>query len=279
VRLEQNYRSTQTILDVAQAVIAANTQRIEKGLWTENPRGGRILLHQAYSEQDEALFVCREIERAAARGARWGDVAVMYRTNAQSRAVEDTFVRYGIPYRLVGGTRFYERREIKDLLAYLRLINNPRDSVSLQRIVNVPPRGLGQKTVAEAWRWAQTTGLGPYEALERLALPDAGDGASLPPFTRRARDLLAEFVRLIDGLRVERDRMTVQELLDATLERSGYAHFVRDGTEEGEERWQNVLELRTKAGDYAELEPRIALARFLEEVSLVQDVDNLQEGA
>jgi DNA helicase II / ATP-dependent DNA helicase PcrA len=282
VVLEQNYRSTQTILDVAHAVITPNTLRMPKNLWTENPRGAEVILHEAYNEQDEAQYIVREIERKVNGGAHWGDFAVLYRTNAQSRAIEDAFVRYGVPYRLVGGTRFYERREIKDVLAYLRLVANPRDTVSLQRVINVPPRGLGQKTVAELWRWASAHALSPYEALERASAPDELLASGPPvPFARRARDVFASFLELLAVLRTEQrqGRMTVLDVVDAILDRTGYTRTLRDGTEEGEERWANIMELRTKAREYDELEPELALGRFLEEVSLVQDVDNLQTDA
>jgi DNA helicase-2/ATP-dependent DNA helicase PcrA len=150
VFLEQNYRSTQIILEAADHVIAANQQRKDKGLWTENDVGVPLTVAQTYSEQEEAHFVVSEVERLVTDG-HWkaGDCAIMYRTNAQSRALEETFVRYGSPYRLVGATRFYERREVKDVTAYLRLIHNPYDGVSLARIINVPGRGIGQRTVAD----------------------------------------------------------------------------------------------------------------------------------
>ena len=158
VYLEQNYRSTQTILEAADCVIAANEQRKEKNLWTENDAGSPRVVAQTYSEQEEAHFVVSEVEKLV-NGGRWkaSDCAVMYRTNAQSRALEEAFVRYGLPYRLVGATRFYERREIKDIIAYLRVIHNPCDGVSLARIINVPGRGIGQHNQAKLTRWSKTT--------------------------------------------------------------------------------------------------------------------------
>ena len=281
VVLEQNYRSTQTILNLAHAVITPNQLRKEKKLWTENPSGAAVTLFEAYDEREEAQFVVRELERLSADGANLGEVAIMYRTNAQSRAVEDAFVRYGIPYRLIGGTRFYERKEVKDVLAYLRLIANPYDSISLQRVINVPPRGLGAKTVAELGRWARALGVGLYEAMVQAAgrgLVDAAPDAPklLVPFAARAREALAAFAVLLDELRELKPAVPLPELIGQLLERSGYASFLRDGTEDGEERWGNVVELRNKARDYEDLEPDVALQRFLEEVSLVQDVDTLQ---
>ena len=271
VMLEQNYRSTQTILDVARAVISANTLRKDKKLWTENSAGSPVVVHQAYNETDEAQFVVREIERLMrSAGARFGDVAVMYRVNAQSRPIEDAFVRRGIPYRLVGGTRFYERKEVKDVLAYLRLAQNPSDTVSLNRVINVPPRGIGDKTIAEVQRWAGRRGMSLAAGLQAVA--DASDEDSI--LQGRARNAVRSFVHLLGAFTRAAQELTPLELLDMVLEQSGYATYVQDGTEEGEERWANVKELRTKAEDFGEIAPPLGLAALLEEVSLVQDVDS-----
>ena len=169
ILLEQNYRSTKNILETASNVISVNQKRKAKRLWTENDAGERTVVVEAYTEQEEAQFVVREIEQLVAKGKfRLGDFAVMYRTNAQSRVLEEAFIRYGVPYRLVAGTRFYERREVKDVIAYFRLIQNPQDSVSLQRIINVPGRGIGQTTVAKLSGWAQSMGASAYDALRLL---------------------------------------------------------------------------------------------------------------
>src|SRR5947207_2383067 len=174
VVLEQNYRSTSTILQVARAVIASNKLRKDKNLWTHNDKGLPVTVHEAYNEQDEALYVLREIERLhKTQHIPLSDFGILYRTNAQSRAIEDAFVRGGMRYRLVGGVRFYERNEVKDVLAYLRLIHNPFDTVSLQRVINLPPRGIGAKTVQELLRWAGAEDIAPYEALVRVATGDS----------------------------------------------------------------------------------------------------------
>jgi len=276
VRLEQNYRSTQAILDVADAIIRQAPNRIPKRLWTTNPRGAPVVLHEAYDEGDEALYVAREIEQLVRTGqARYQDCAVLYRTNAQSRALEDVFVRRGLPYRLVGGTRFYERKEVKDVLAYLRLLLNPHDSTSLRRVINVPPRGLGEKTLAELERWAARHGSSLWEALQRAVQEDAAAPDAAPRLAPQTRHACARFMTLLEGLRETAATRTVRELIDAVLEQTGYAAYLRDGTEEGEERWANVLELRAKAAEYDELSPAVGLSSFLEEVSLVQDVDAL----
>jgi DNA helicase II / ATP-dependent DNA helicase PcrA len=178
VMLEQNYRSTQTILDGAQRIIAANKQRKEKALWTEKGKGDPIVVYEAYNQEEEAAFVAGEVRRLSRQsGLRLADIAVMYRTNAQSRALEERFVSDRLPYRLIGGTRFYERREIKDLLAYLRLIVNPFDSVSLERVLNVPARRIGDRTQQELRNWAASLEVPAYTALQLLAGVEPGSQA------------------------------------------------------------------------------------------------------
>ena len=270
--LEQNYRSTQTILEAADHVIAANQQRKEKNLWTENEAGTPLILAETYSEHEEAHFVVSELERLAADG-RWkaGDCAIMYRTNAQSRALEETFVRYGFPYRLVGGTRFYERREVKDVMAYLRLIYNPYDGVSLARIINVPGRGIGQRTVAELTRWVNERGLSYYAALKLVA-----QGDEPTQLGTRSIQALSDFLNMLDEVIAKSQELNLVDLFDLVLERTGYEKYTLDSVD-GEERWDNILELRTVAAGYRDLEPRDGLAYFLEEVALVSDVDDLDE--
>src|SRR5713226_210286 len=219
VVLEQNYRSTGTILKVARAVIASNKQRKEKNLWTSNDDGTAVTVHEAYNEQDEALYVVREIERLhKTQRIPLNDFGILYRTNAQSRALEDQFVRAGTPYRLVGGVRFYERREVKDVLAYLRLIHNPFDSVSLQRVINLPPRGIGQKTVQELVRWSTAQGISAYEAMLRVEALRHDDGSDLlaaqSPFGARARELFGSFIDIVEPIRQELADKSVLELLN-----------------------------------------------------------------
>jgi DNA helicase-2/ATP-dependent DNA helicase PcrA len=272
VFLEQNYRSTQTILKAADHVIAANQQRKQKKLWTENEVGVPISVVQTYNEQEEAHFAVNEVERLVARG-HWkaGDCAIMYRTNAQSRALEEEFVRYGFPYRLVGGTRFYERREVKDVVAYLRLIHNPHDTVSLTRIINVPGRGIGQRTIAELTTWANEKGLSYYDTLKLIA-----QGEESTPLSSRSSQALGNFLNMLDELIAKGGELSLVDLLDLVLERTGYKKYTLESAD-GEERWDNILELRTVAAGYRDLEPRESLAAFLEEVALVSDVDELDE--
>ncbi len=289
ILLEQNYRSTQTILDAANAIIARNVHRTPKTLRTDRGRGLEVVVHEAYDEADEAAFVVGTIQRLIARGeARLGDCAVMYRTNAQSRALEDAFVARGLPYRLVGGTRFYQRREIKDALAYLRLVHNPADNLSLTRIINVPPRNIGEKTISTLASWCTELDL-PMTA--GLALT-AGDLASpfltaevrprfvqppQHPFTAGPQRALTAFYRMLIGWFKAKDELSVSALLDRVTEQSSYAAWLRDGTEEGEERWENLQELRSVATHYDTFPPELGLTAFLEEVALVSDQDELVE--
>ncbi|MDH7485059.1 MAG: UvrD-helicase domain-containing protein [Anaerolineae bacterium] len=286
--LERNYRSTQTILDAANAVIAASPYRTPKRLHTDKGRGPLLTVFEAYNEEEEASYVVNEIQRLVSQGlATPGECAVMYRTNAQSRALEDAFIRHGMPYKLVGATRFYARREIRDALAYLRLIHNPHDSVSLERVINVPRRGIGERSLATLAQWAGELGVSQYEALQLLKEnkgkegTEGTEGGLSPPmlFGTRAQKQLLAFLDLLEGWRELAGRLTVAELLGRVLEDTEYESWLRDGSEEGEERWANLMELRTVAADYDPLPRETALATFLEEVALVADVDNLPETA
>jgi DNA helicase-2/ATP-dependent DNA helicase PcrA len=272
VYLEQNYRSTKTILEIAEGVISANRQRKEKGLWTENDIGMPLTVAEAYNEQEEAQFVVGEVDSLARQGLfKPGDCAVMYRTNAQSRAIEESFIRYGMPYKLVGGTRFYERREIKDVIAYLRLIHNPYDSVSLARVINVPTRGIGPRSIDELEQWARGRSLPIYAALQTVA-----DEAEKTNFSPRTSRVLTDFLAIINELIVASRELNIIELIDLVLERSGYKGYIQDQLD-GEDRWDNILELRTVANDYRHLEPEDSLSSFLEGVALVSDIDSYNE--
>jgi len=293
ILLEQNYRSTQTILDAARGVIDRNVQRTPKALWTEKSGGPRITLYEAYDESEESSYVVDEIRRLAARGEfQPGDCAIMYRTNAQSRALEEAFVRKGMRYKLVGATRFYERREIKDVMAYLRLIHNPFDQVSLQRVINVPARGIGPKSLDHLDRWATGKNIPIYSALQVLREQMSGPGvaqadpdnsssvarthpAERIPFDSRSANALVAFLDLLDSLIGLRDRLNVFDLLEEMLKRTGYEDYLKDGTPEGRERWENVEELKRVAAEYQGLQPAESLTTFLEQVALVSDVDNL----
>ncbi len=274
VLLEQNYRSTKMILETASHVISVNQQRKPKELWTNNELGELINVVETYTEQEEAQFVVSEVERLVGQGkARLGDCAVMYRTNAQSRALEEAFIRYGTPYKLVAGTRFYQRREIKDIIAYLRVIQNPHDSVSLLRIINVPGRGIGQRTLSELSSWAKSLGVSQYEALRLITKP-VGEGQH--PFNPRTVKVLTSFINLMEEFIARSRELNLVELFDLVVKQTGYEEYTL-GTTGGEERWENILELRTVAREYRDLKAGEGLTTFLEGVTLVSDVDGLDE--
>lgn len=273
--LEQNYRSTQTILDVAQAVIRHNANRIPKRLFTDRGHGPKVVIHEAYDPEEEAQYVVDTIAHLVLAGeAQPGDCAVMYRTNAQSRALEEAFIRAGLPYRLVGATRFYARREIKDLLAFLRAVHNPADSASLLRILNVPPRGIGAQTAQLLEDAARARGVPVWQVVEEIA----GNRDNPPLLSGRTRTAVAAFHRMVSRwLEMNTGEVLLaspSDLIDQVITDTGYEAYIRDGTEEGEERWENVQELRRVAIQYADT----TLTDFLADVALVSDVDNLTNG-
>ena len=262
IPLDQNYRSTQTILDAAMAVIKRNPNRRHINLFTEKGPGPRIVQRELYNAEEEAQYVIDTIaEMARLKAAEPGEVAVMYRTNAQSRALEDAFVRAGQPYRLVGATRFYGRKEIKDALAYLRIVNNPADSVSLRRVINVPARGIGDKSIATVEEYARERSLSMFEVLTR------GD------MTGRAAKALADFGGLWKSWVGLKDELNVARLFDQIMKTSGYREWMRDGTDEGEDRWANVSELRNVAAEAGDT----PLQDFLNDVALVSETDNVED--
>ena len=276
VTLEHNYRSTRTVLEAASALIAANSHRFEKQLTTPNPQGPPVAVAEAYNEEEEAQLVLREVERLTkTEPYLYRDCAVMYRTNAQSRALEEGCLSHGIPYKLIGGLRFYQRREVKDVLAYLRVLYNPADDVSLSRIINGPPRGIGQKTQDDLVRFARDQGLSLYAALENLD-KDSNPPPSLP-LAARSHKALMGFLHLLQGLSEASQRLPVADLLDAVLERSGFRTHLLSDPREGDERLENVMELRGTAMEFNAMEPEEGLATFLERAALVSDIDQLDE--
>ena len=271
VLLEQNYRSTKTILEAASDIISANIRLKPKNLWTENETGSKVSIIESYNEEEESQFVVNKIESLISQEQiSLRDYAVMYRVNAQSRALEESFIRYGVPYKLVGGTRLYQRREVKDVIAYLRLIHNPQDNVSLSRIINVPGRGIGQRTLSQLQAWARAYSIPLYDALKQVV-----EGKVL---SSRVAQTLTGFTALISKLTAQSHELSLVELLDEIVEHTGYREYLL-GKEGGEERWENIMELKSVARDYDGLNTEEALANFLEKVSLVADVDELDEKA
>ncbi len=272
ILLEQNYRSTQKILDTAMAVIDRNPQRTRKQLFTERGQGQTAILHECRDDREEAAFVVDTIASMVARkAADPGHFAVMYRTNAQSRVIEEAFLSAGLPYKLVGAQRFYGRREIKDVVAYLRLIHNPKDEISLVRVINTPTRGIGNKTIQDLRLVAQTANLAPGELLIDLARGDASP--FYERFTKRAAVALARFGSLLANWVARRDDFVPQQLMDTVLADANYRAHLEDGTEEGKERWDNVMELKRVAEEYQER----PLSSFLEDVALISDQDTIDD--
>ena len=275
IRLEQNYRSTQNILDAANNVIANNTERKEKKLWTENEEGDKVHFRQFFNAYEEAEYVAGEIEKAHREGiCQYKDYAILYRTNAQSRIFEEKFIGANIPYKLVGGVNFYARKEIKDMLCYLKTIDNARDDLAVQRIINVPKRGIGPTTLARVQEYADKMGISLYEAL-RVAEEVPGIG--------RAASKVDGFVTFIQTLKSKAEALTVEELLQEVIDQTGYvAELEAENTEESRARIENIDELISKTAAYQEaMEEQnqpASLSGFLEEVALVADIDTVDPG-
>lgn len=269
IKLEQNYRSTPQILEAAGVVVSKNAGRREKILWTENPSGEKILHHKAKDEHAEADFVCGQIESLADReeGTRY-DAAVFYRTHAQSRVLEEALVRRDIPYRIFGGTRFYERREIKDIVAYMRLLANPRDEVSLRRVINVPPRGIGKVTVGHIEDHGRRKGIGFADALR--------EADQIGELTEKARKSVGGFLCIIDYLIRFSEEHDVSELLPEVWRETGYmAELESQRTMEADSRVENLKELLGVVDEFRKEYGAVDLDGFLERVSLVSDTDTL----
>ncbi len=268
IKLEQNYRSTQNILDAANGVIANNCGRKEKALWTQNEAGDRIVFRQFENGFEEADFVVSDIRSGMQQGRfRYQDCAVLYRTNAQSRLFEERFILSNIPYRIVGGVNFYARREIKDLLSYLKTIDNARDDLAVRRIINIPKRGIGAATLAKVQGYANEHGISFYQALR---------GAPEIPSIGRAAAKIEPFVTFIQAMRSKAGLLPVSALLQEIIDTTGYIEELEaEGTDEAKARIENIEELQGKVLTYEEKEPEPTLSGFLEEVALVADIDSL----
>jgi len=263
IKLEQNYRSTKHILDAAHAIISKNMQRSDKRLWTDAAGGLPVQMLQVNSERAEGEAIIRRVRNGVDSGNRhYRDYAVLYRTNAQSRSIEEALVHYGIPYRIVGGQRFYDRKEIKDIIAYLRLIFQPEDRISFERVVNVPTRGVGAKSLQNFFEWQREQGITLFVALQR-----AGECATV---TAKARKSLSELGDILASLRLVLEDSPVAALIDSLLRRINYLDYLSDGTPQGEARQENVKELLSVAQEYQD----VGLDGFLEEVALVSDLDS-----
>ena len=270
ILLEQNYRSTQKILDTAMAIIDHNPQRTRKELFTRRGGGMKPILHEAYDDRQEAAFIVDTITGLVRRSAvQPGDFAVMYRTNAQSRLIEEALIHARLPYRLVGAQRFYGRREVKDMIAFLRLVENPGDEVSLLRVIGVPPRGIGEKTILSLQSASFHAGVNPGEVL--LDLGHKGEDSAYWSAIGRSATLLADFGALLADWQALKEQNSLISVFDRIISDTGYEKYVNDQSDEGNDRWDNVLELRRLAYDYQEK----GLTEFLQNLALVSDQDTL----
>ena len=271
VMLEQNYRSTQIILDASNTMIQKNLKRKDKKLWTDREGGQKIKHWLADNERHEGELVATEIEKLliGSESPRYNDFVVLYRTNAQSRVMEEVLLKHGIPYRIVGGIRFYQRKEVKDVLAYLRVIQNPNDSVSLLRIINVPTRKIGAKTLEAIQEFSMRNNISLFSAMML-----AGD---VPELSGSKSEEFLKFVKLIKELQQLNTEFQASGMIKHVLDRSGYKKFTDDGSVEAEARLENIAELVSVAAKYDKLEPAVSLSIFLEEVSLIADTDSMKE--
>ena len=270
IKLEQNYRSTQTILDAANAVIKNNNQRKGKELWTDNGEGDKIILNTSYDEQSEARYIADTVLDGVAAGKRFSDFAVLYRANAQSNSVENAFVRMGVPYQIFGGHKFYDRKEIRDAIAYLTVINNPADDIRFRRIINEPKRGIGDTTVANAADIANSLGVSLFEVISN---------AEDYPQLKRAAGKLKDFSDMINGFVAKAEELSIKDLFDACMKESGYVDSLALDPATYTERLANVNELSNNLQRYAEENEEASLTGFLEEVALMTDLDNMEENA
>lgn len=269
VLLEQNYRSTKFILQAANKVIENNTGRKPKNLWTDNIEGNKINYYQAQTEQDEALFVIERIKELMRDGYQPSDVAILYRTNAQSRAMEDTLVKSNISYQMVGGTKFYDRKEIKDMLAYLRLITNPDDDISFERIVNEPKRGIGKSSIEKLRSYATMHDISFFETLKEV------DFTGVSP---RAANALAKFGELIQSLVDQQEFLTATDMVEQVLERTGYEEMLkREQSLESQSRLENLEEFKTVTQEFEKHAEDKTLVAFLTDLALIADIDRMDE--
>ncbi|WP_024371760.1 DNA helicase PcrA [Exiguobacterium sp. ZOR0005] len=269
ILLEQNYRSTKRILEAANGVIQNNSGRKDKQLWTENAEGEKLLLHVASDDRDEAFFIINQMKELRQEGIDYGEMAVLYRTNAQSRGLEEMLLKSNIPYKMVGGTKFYERKEIKDVLAYLRLIANPDEDISFVRVVNEPKRGIGAATVDK---------LGDFASMQGVSLMEAIRDIELSGIAPRTATKLAEFRKLIIDLRQMADYLSISELIEEVLKKSGYEEMLKiEKTLEAESRLENLQEFLSVAQNFEKESDEQTLVAFLTDLTLVSDLDSLEE--
>jgi len=269
IKLEQNYRSTQVILDAADRVISANPNRPEKQMWSERKEGPKVIVQEVADEKKEAMEAIKSVEEIRGKGVKLSDQVILYRTNAQSRLLEEACLRRGIPYRIVGGLKFYARKEVKDVLGYLHAILNPNDAVALLRIINIPSRKIGLTTIGRLQSYSTANAITLWEAITQIDF--------IPDINGPTKERIRAFAELIARYQDKAQTEVVSEMTGHLLHAIDMEHWLRDDSEEGEARWENVQELKSVMHKYDELEPQTSLTSFLEEVALVSEVDKLQD--
>ncbi len=267
IKLEQNYRSHANILAGANSVIKNNAERKGKVLWTDKENGEKIKLYRAYTDREEAFFIAKEIQKLIDKGYKYSDMAVLYRTHAQSRTLEDIFPKQDIAYRVIGGIRFYDRKEIKDIMSYLRLIHNPQDNLAFKRVINEPKRGVGDRTVEKIETLAQINGMGMLDAL--------GKAGGIQALTNKAADAVTEFAKTIKKCTEMIGEANLSEIYDTVLNQSGYMEALEaQNTVEAKSRIENLMEFKSVIYDFEDHNPEGTLEEFLEKISLLTDIDN-----
>lgn len=275
VRLEQNYRSHSNILEAANALIAHNTGRYEKNLWSDLGAGSKVQVHHLEGDREEVHLVLDTLQRHLKQGIPLNEMVVFYRTNAQSRIFEDALLSRHLPYVIVGGISFYQRREVKDILAYLRMVQSGQDYISFERTINIPKRGIGSSTIDKLHDGAASVGAPILDYCERMLSPQAPD--SYLRLSAKQKTALGEYVSLILDLRTQRERLSLKELMESVIHRSGYGLFLADDQESAEDRWENLRELISTAAEWEEGHPEGTLGDFLEELSLKSSLDAVDE--
>jgi len=270
IMLEQNYRSTQTILAAANNVILNNKEQKHKKLWTKNTKGTKIILKENTDQRKEGRFLAETIRNIVKQDFRPDQITVLYRTHAQSRSVEEAMLKYGIPYKIIGGVNFYQRREIKDILAYIRLALNLNDGISLDRIYNVPTRGIGNALFQKIKTIMNEGGFDNFTTLAQKLTTEYG-------FNKRQLDALKNLSLLIETLNQKSKKVSVSELIKLIIKKTSYEQYIKDGSHEGEERWENVKEIFTAANKYEEVPAPEGLEGFLAEAALIQDTDKMNQ--
>lgn len=277
ISLSENYRSSSIILSAAKNLIEVNTLRIKNELWTKNNSGDPIILKEGFNQDDEAKFVINEIKKLLAKNTPLNQIAIMYRTNAQSRAIENACLKYGVPYQIIGGLKFYRRQEIKDITSYLRVINNPNDDISLLRIINIPPKGIGNKTIDRIKRIAELTNNSIYSALELLISDNKQIELELNNISKTQKKSFKEILDKFSKLRSKLDNLNLLEIIDLTLELFSYEKYIKNTLDNPEEKWENLKEFKISAQEFTTENTNASLNEFLENISLVSDVDSMEE--